>query len=81
MLTSRRVKDVLTVDDNDAIRRAHREGKSIRRNAREFGLSRITVRKALKNPEPIAKVRDRPSPRPGPFQSPIDQILTVDGVG
>ena len=69
---------MLTVDDYGAIRRARRDGKSIRRIAREFGLSRITVRKALKQPEPVAKVRDRPAPKLGPFQAAIDQILADD---
>ena len=69
---------MLTVDDYGAIRRARRDGKSIRRIAREFGLSRITVRKALKQPEPVAKVRDRPAPKLGPFQATIDQILADD---
>jgi hypothetical protein len=46
------------LDDSGAIRRAYRDGQSIRRIAREFGLSRITVRKALKHPEPVAKVSD-----------------------
>jgi transposase len=78
MFTSRRVEDVLTVDDYGAIRRAHRDGKSIRTIARELGLSRITVRKALKQPEPLAKVRDRPAPKLGPFQAAIDQILKDD---
>src|SRR5215831_19232477 len=78
MLTSRRVKDVLTLDDYGAIRRAYRDGQSIRRIAREFGLSRISVRKALKNPEPVAKVRDRPAPKLGPVQATIDQILADD---
>ena len=53
---------MLTVDDYGAIRRARRDGKSIRRIARELGLSRITVRKALKQPQPVAKLRDRPAP-------------------
>lgn len=69
---------MLTVDDYGAIRRACRDGKSIRQIAREFGLSRITVRKALKQPVPLAKVRDRPAPRLGPFQAAIDQILADD---
>jgi transposase len=69
---------VLTVDDYGAIRRAYRDGKSIRTIARELGLSRITVRKALKNPEPIAKTRDRPAPKLGPFLAVIDQILKDD---
>src|SRR4051795_13140066 len=78
MFTSRRVEDVLTVDDYGAIRRARRDGQSIRRIARELGLSRITVRKALKQPEPAAKVRDRPAPKLGPFQAAIDRILKDD---
>jgi transposase len=69
---------VLTVDDYGAIRRAYRDGKSIRTIARELGLSRITVRKALKNPEPVARVRDRPAPKLGPFLAVIDQILKDD---
>jgi transposase len=69
---------VLTVDDYGAIRRARRDGQSIRRIARELGLSRITVRKALKQPGPVAKIRDRPAPKLGPFQPAIDQILKDD---
>jgi transposase len=69
---------VLTVDDYGAIRRAYRDGRSIRTSARELGLSRITVRKALKNPEPVAKVRDRPAPKLGPFRAAIGQILADD---
>jgi transposase len=69
---------VLTVDDYGAIRRAHRDGKPIRQIAREFGLSRITVRKALKQPAPVAKIRDRPAPKLGPFQAAIDRILKDD---
>jgi transposase len=69
---------VLTVDDYGAIRRARRDGQSIRQIAREVGLSRITVRKAFKHPAPVAKVRDRPAPKLGPFQATIDQILADD---
>jgi transposase len=69
---------VLTVDDYGAIRRAHRDGKSVRQIAREFGFSRITIRKALTHPEPVATVRKRHSPKLGPFQAIIDQILADD---
>jgi transposase len=69
---------VLTVDDYGAIRRARRDGKSIRQIAREFGLSRTTIRKALKHPEPVAATRSRPAPKLGPFQATIDQILADD---
>ena len=69
---------MLTVDDYGAIRRAHRDGKSIRQIAREFGFSRNTVRKALTYPEPVATVRNRHAPKFGPFQAIIDQILADD---
>ncbi len=69
---------MLTVDDYGAIRRARRDGKSIRQIAREFGLSRVTIRKALKHPEPVAATRNRPAPKLGPFQATIDQILADD---
>ena len=69
---------MLTVDDYGAIRRARRDGKSIRQIAREFGLSRITIRKALKHPEPVAAPRNRPAPKLGLFQATIDQILSDD---
>ena len=69
---------MLTVDDYGAIRRARRDGKSIRQIAREFDLSRITVRKALKHPEPLATPRNRLAPKFGRFQATIDQILADD---
>jgi transposase len=69
---------VLTVDDYGAIRRARRDGKSIRQIAREFNLSRITVRKALKHSEPTPTTRNRCAPKLGPFQVIIDQILVDD---
>jgi transposase len=69
---------VLTVDDYGAIRRAHRGGKSIRQLAREFNLSRITVRKVLNQSEPISTIRNRSAPKLGPFHGIIDQILLDD---
>ncbi len=69
---------MLTVDDYGAIRRARRGGKSIRQIAREFKLSRITIRKALKHPEPTTAARNRSAPKLGPFQGIIDQILVDD---
>jgi transposase len=69
---------VLTVDDYGAIRRAKRDGKSIRRIAREFNLSRITIRKILNNPEPAQTTRNRPAPMLGPVQAIIDQVLSDD---
>jgi transposase len=80
MFTSRRVKDVLTVDDYGAIRRARRDGKSIRQIAGEFQHSRNTIRKILKQaePNPLPATRDRFAPLLGPFQTIIDQILIDD---
>jgi transposase len=68
------------VDDYGAIRRAHRDGKSIRQIAREYELARRTVRHVLKNsePRPGPWTRNRTAPVLGPFQSLIDQILVDD---
>ena len=69
---------MLTVDDYGAIRRARRDGKSIRQIAREFDHSRNTIRKVLKHPEPSATTRNRFAPKLGPFHGIIDQILLDD---
>jgi transposase len=71
---------VLTVDDYGAIRRARRDGMSIRQIARQFGHSRSTVRHALNNAEPHPEplTRNRSAPLLGPFQALIDQILADD---
>ena len=73
-------KEVLTMDDYGAVRRARRDGKSIRRIAREFKLSRKTVRHVLTNSEPRSEpwTRNRIAPILGPFQTVIDQILADD---
>jgi transposase len=71
---------MLTMDDYGAIRRFRRDGKSIRRIAREFKLSRKTVRHVLTNSEPRPEpwTRNRTAPVLGPFQTVIDQILADD---
>ena len=69
---------MLTVDDYGAIRRARRDGKSIRRIALDFGHSRNTIRYVLKHPEPGSQTRNRNAPVLGPFQAVIDQILADD---
>ena len=71
---------MLTVDDYGAIRRARRDGKSIRQIAGEFGHSRNTIRKILKQaePNPLPSTRDRFAPLLGPVQAVIDQILIDD---
>jgi transposase len=71
---------VVTVDDYGAIRRARRDGLTIRQIARQFGHSRTTVRHALVHPDPHPEplTRDRAAPKLGPFQAVIDQILIDD---
>ena len=71
---------MLTVDDYGAIRRAHRDGKSIRQIARDYDLSRNTIRHVLKHPEPhpSPQTRNRAAKVLGPFQAIIDQILLDD---
>jgi transposase len=69
-----------TVDDFAAIRRAHRDGLSIRHIAKQFGVGRDTVRKALNHPEPqsYSLTRPRPAPSFGPFRQIVDAILDAD---
>lgn len=71
---------MVTVDDYGAIRRAHRDGMSIRQIARQLGHSRKTVRHALvhADPHPEPLTRNRAAPKLGPFQALIDQILVED---
>jgi transposase len=71
---------VLTVDDYGAIRRALRDGMSIRQVARQLGHSRKTIRRALVHAEPHPEplTRNRWAPKLGAFQAPIDQILADD---
>jgi transposase len=77
-LTCTEAKEVLTVDDYGAIRRARRDGKSIRQIARDFNLSRNTIRKVLKHSEPTTAARNRSAPKLGPFHGIIDQIVVDD---
>jgi transposase len=71
---------VVTVDDYGAIRRARRDGLTIRQIARQFGHSRKTVRHALghADPHPEPPTRNRPAPKLGPFEATIDQFLVDD---
>jgi len=71
---------MLTVDDFGRIRRAHRDGMSIRAIAVKFGHSRRSVRKALKQcePKPYTQSASRSAPKLGPFHDVIDQILADD---
>ena len=70
---------MLTVDDYGKIRRAHRDGMSIRELSRTFGHSRRKIRQVLVEPEPRPYVRGSPHcPKLGAFHAVIDQILTDD---
>ena len=71
---------MLTVEDYGRIRRAHRDGMSIRAIARTFHHSRRQVREVLAEPEPQAYTLmcERPAPKLGSFKSVIDQILAED---
>jgi transposase len=78
--TRTEAKEVLTVDDYGAIRRARRDGMSIREIAQQFNHSRKTVRHALNHAEPLPtpRTRKRTAPLLGPVESIIDQILVDD---
>jgi transposase len=71
---------MLTVDDYGKIRRAHRDGMSIRDIARTFGHSRRKVRQVLAEAQPQPYTRRKPPPAPvlGPFHAAIDAILVAD---
>jgi transposase len=71
---------VLTVDDYGAIRRARRDGMSIRQIARTFHHTRRKIRqvRAEAEPHPYTRTQERPAPVLGPFQAVIDQILADD---
>jgi hypothetical protein len=71
---------VLPVDDYGDIRRADRDGMSIKGIARELGYARDTIRKLPANPEPnpTPQVRNRTAPVLGPFFTITDQSLRDD---
>ena len=70
---------MLTVDDYGRIRRAHRDGMSIRAIARTLHHSRRKVREALACPEPrpYTRSKDPPAPKLGPLKPIIDEILAA----
>ncbi|MEI7902102.1 MAG: IS21 family transposase [bacterium] len=71
---------MLKVEDYGVIRRAHRDGMSIRSIARKFRHSRRKVRDALSAPEPqpYTRAKQRDAPLLGRFKPVIDQILADD---
>lgn len=71
---------MLTVEDYGQIRRAHRDGMSIRAMARAFHRSRCKIREALARPQPegYTRTKDPPAPKLDPFKPIIDGILKAD---
>ena len=71
---------MLTVEDYGVIRRAHRDGMSIRAIARQFHHSRRKVRETLASPDPrpYTRTQEADAPTLEPFKSAIDQILAAD---
>jgi transposase len=69
-----------TVDDFARIRQLHRDGLSTRRIAKQLGVGRDTIRKALQNPEPKPYTLTEPRVAPvfGPFRTIVDAILAAD---
>jgi transposase len=69
-----------TVDDFARIRQLHRDGVSARQIARQLGVGRDTIRKALANAEPTPYTLSAPRPAPvfGPFAPLVDAILEAD---
>src|SRR3954464_15202076 len=71
---------MLTVDDYGKIRRAFRDGMSIRDIARTFPHSRAKVRHILAQAQPAPYTRCKPPPSPvlGSLHAIIDAILAAD---
>lgn len=71
---------MVTVDEYGRIRRAYRDGMSLRAIARQFGHTWRKVREVLAQPEPRPYTRAQPPPAPvlGPFHLLIEQILAAD---
>ena len=73
---------MLTVDDYGRIRRAHRDGMSIREMARRFHHSRHKIRKILdgdaSEPGKYPRRERQSAPKLGAFHDRILEILTLD---
>ena len=71
---------MLTVENYARIRRAARDGMSIRSIFRQFGHSRRKIREVLEHSEPRGYTRSKPpaAPKLGPFVGRIDEILKAD---
>ena len=68
---------MLAVEDYGRIRRAHRDGMSVRAIARTFHHSRRKIAEVLVQPEPrpYRRSKGQPAPKLGPFHAIIDAIL------
>ena len=69
------------MDDYGRIRRAHRDGMSIREMARRFHNSRSKIRQILRGesePKPYSKRSRQRAPKLGPFKARILEILKED---
>lgn len=69
------------MDDYGRIRRAHRDGMSIREMARRFHHSRSKIRQILRGesePKPNSKRARQSAPKLGPFKARILEILKED---
>lgn len=71
---------MLTVEDYGRIRRAHRDGMTVREIAQTFCHSRRKVREALREAEPrrYTRTKEPLAPKLGPFRPVIDEILAAD---
>jgi len=71
---------MLTVDDYGKIRRAFRDGMTIRELARTFHHSRRKIRQVLAQaqPKPYTRTQTPPAPILGPFHAFIDAVLLAD---
>ncbi len=71
---------MLTVEDYGRIRRAKRDGMSIRAIARVLHHSRRKIREVLANPEPqpYTRTKDPPAPKLDRFKPIIEEVLKAD---
>lgn len=71
---------MLTVDDYARIRRAYRDGMSLRAIARTFRHTRRTIRQAIRDPEPRPYTRTGTpaAPKLDPVKAVVDETLAAD---
>jgi transposase len=71
---------MLTVEDYARIRRAYRDGMSVRAIARQYHRSRRKIREVLQEAEPKGYIRRKPAPAPklDRVKPIIDEILEAD---